>query len=74
MELNAIAACVIGGTSLRGGQGSIVRTFIGVLIISILETGLAQMGATDPIKHIVTGSVIILAVLLDSLRQRSADR
>lgn len=74
MELNAIAACVIGGTSLRGGQGSVVRTFIGVLIISILETGLAQMGATDPIKHIVTGSVIILAVLLDSLRQRSADR
>lgn len=74
MELNAIAACVIGGTSLRGGQGSIVRTFIGVLIISILETGLAQMGATDPIKHIVTGSVIILAVLLDSMRQRSADR
>lgn len=74
MELNAIAACVIGGTSLRGGQGSVVRTFIGVLIISILETGLAQMGATDPIKHIVTGSVIILAVLLDSMRQRSADR
>ncbi|MFM2013824.1 MAG: Ribose transport system permease protein RbsC, partial [Planctomycetota bacterium] len=48
MELSAIAACVIGGTSLRGGQGSVFRTFIGVLIISILQTGLAQMGATDP--------------------------
>jgi ribose transport system permease protein len=74
MELSAIAACVIGGTSLRGGQGSVFRTFIGVLIISILQTGLAQMGATDPIKRVVTGSVIILAVLLDSLRKRSADR
>ena len=74
MELNAIAACVIGGTSLRGGQGSVISTFIGVLIISILETGLSQMGATDPVKHIVTGSVIILAVLLDALRKRSADR
>ncbi|MFM7518177.1 MAG: ABC transporter permease [Pirellula sp.] len=74
IELSAIAACVIGGTSLRGGQGSVFRTFIGVLIISILQTGLAQMGATDPIKRVVTGSVIILAVLLDSLRKRSADR
>jgi len=74
MELSAIAACVIGGTSLRGGQGSVFRTFIGVLIISILQTGLAQMGATDPTKRVVTGSVIILAVLLDSLRKRSADR
>lgn len=74
MELSAIAACVIGGTSLRGGQGSVFRTFIGVLIIAILQTGLAQMGATDPIKRVVTGSVIILAVLLDSLRKRFADR
>jgi ribose transport system permease protein len=74
MELSAIAACVIGGTSLRGGQGSVIRTFIGVLIISILQTGLAQMGATDPIKRVVTGGVIILAVLLDSLRKRSENR
>jgi ribose transport system permease protein len=74
MELSAIAACVIGGTSLRGGQGSVVRTFLGVLVISILQTGLAQLGATDPIKRIVTGGVIILSVLLDSLRKQSAIR
>jgi len=74
MELSAIAACVIGGTSLRGGQGSVVRTFFGVLVISILQTGLAQLGATDPIKRIVTGGVIILSVLLDSLRKQSAIR
>jgi ribose transport system permease protein len=52
----------------------VIRTFIGVLIISILQTGLAQMGATDPIKRVVTGGVIILAVLLDSLRKRSENR
>jgi ribose transport system permease protein len=74
MELSAIAACVIGGTSLRGGQGSVVRTFFGVLVISILQTGLAQLGATDPIKRIVTGGVIILSVLLDSLRKQPAIR
>lgn len=74
IELSAIAACVIGGTSLRGGQGSVFRTFMGVLVISILQTGLSQMGATDPIKRVVTGAVIILAVLLDSMRKRSDAR
>lgn len=68
LELSAIAACVIGGTSLRGGQGSVVSTFFGVLVVSVLQTGLAQMGASDPVKRIVTGSVIVLAVLLDSIR------
>ena len=71
MELDAIAACVIGGTSLRGGQGSVIRTFLGVLVIAVLQTGLAQMGASDPIKRIVTGGVIILAVLADSMRNRT---
>ena len=44
LELQAIAAVVIGGTSLMGGRGSVITTFIGVLIISILEAGLAQIG------------------------------
>ena len=70
MELSAIAACVIGGTSLRGGQGSVISTFFGVLVISILQTGLAQMGISDPIKRMITGGVIILAVLLDAMRKR----
>lgn len=70
MELSAIAACVIGGTSLRGGQGSIVCTFLGVLIVAVLQTGLAQLGITEPIKRMMTGSVIIIAVLVDSLRNR----
>lgn len=68
IELSAIAACVIGGTSLMGGRGSVVSTFIGVLIIAVLQTGLAQLGVSDANKQIITGAVIILAVLLDALR------
>lgn len=70
LELSAIAACVIGGTSLMGGRGSVINTFFGVLIIAVLETGLAQIGATDPIKRVITGAVIIIAVLLDAARER----
>jgi len=70
LELAAIAACVIGGTSLMGGRGSVIHTFFGVLIIAVLQTGLAHVGATDPIKRIITGGVIVIAVLLDALRQR----
>lgn len=74
LELSAIAACVIGGTSLMGGRGSVINTFFGVLIIAVLQTGLAQIGATDPIKRVITGAVIIIAVLLDAARQRWKQR
>ncbi len=70
LELSAIAACVIGGTSLMGGRGSVINTFFGVLIIAVLQTGLAQIGASDPTKRIITGAVIVVAVLLDMLRQK----
>jgi ribose transport system permease protein len=70
IELSAIAACVIGGTSLMGGRGSVISSFLGVLIIAVLQTGLAQIGASDPTKQIVTGSVIVAAVLLDAMRRR----
>ncbi|MCK5861021.1 MAG: ABC transporter permease [Candidatus Hydrogenedentes bacterium] len=69
-ELQAIAAVVIGGTSLMGGRGSVINTFIGVIIIAVLENGLVQMGAQDPIKRLVTGAVIIIAVVLDYYRRR----
>jgi ribose transport system permease protein len=71
MELQVIAAVVIGGTSLMGGRGSVVNTFIGVLIISVLEAGLAQVGASDPAKRIITGMVIVIAVIVDMLRNRA---
>ena len=71
LELSAIAAVVIGGTSLAGGKGSVVNTFLGVLIITVLQTGLAQIGASEPSKRVVTGLVIIAAVIIDVYRNRS---
>ena len=70
LELSAIAAAVIGGTSLMGGRGSIVGAFAGVLIISILQSGLAQIGVSEPSKRLITGAVIIVAVLIDHWRSK----
>jgi ribose transport system permease protein len=72
LELSAIAAVVIGGTSLMGGRGSVVSSFFGVLIIATLEAGLAQVGASEPVKRVVTGSVIVIAVILDAWRHHLA--
>jgi len=69
-ELQAIAAAVIGGTSLLGGRGSVVRTLIGVLVIAVLNTGLATIGAKDETKRFVTGAVIVGAVIVDYYRNR----
>ena len=69
-ELQVIAAVVVGGTSLMGGRGSVVGSFLGVLIIAVLGSGLAQAGAQEPTKRLVTGGVIIAAVIVDYLRRR----
>lgn len=74
LELQVIAAVVIGGTSLMGGRGSVISTFFGVLIISVLAAGLAQVGASEPTKRIITGAVIVIAVILDTYRSRRATR
>lgn len=74
LELQVIAAVVIGGTSLMGGRGSVINTFFGVLIISVLQSGLAQIGASEPTKRVITGAVIIVAVVLDVYRSRKAAR
>lgn len=71
LELSAIAAVVIGGTSLAGGKGSVVNTFLGVLVITVLQSGLAQIGASEPSKRVITGLVIIAAVIIDVYRNRS---
>lgn len=71
LELQAIAAVVVGGTSLMGGRGSVVGTLFGVLIIAILDTGLAQIGAQEPAKRVITGLVIVAAVVLDNYRNRA---
>ena len=69
-ELQAIAAAVIGGTSLMGGRGSVVSTFFGVLIIAVLNSGLAAVGAKDETKRLITGAVIVAAVIVDHYRHR----
>jgi len=70
-ELQAIAAVVIGGTSLMGGRGSVVRSFFGVLIIAVLGTGLAQVGAQESTKRLIPGGGIVAAVILDEYRYRA---
>ena len=52
-----------------GGRGSVVASFLGVLIIAVLQAGLAQVGASEPAKRIVTGLVIVAAVILDAHRR-----
>ncbi len=69
-ELDAIAAAVIGGTSLSGGEGSIIGTIIGAFIISTLTIGLSITGVPDQWKLVITGLVVIGAVWLDVLRRR----
>ncbi len=68
-ELQAIAAVVVGGTRLSGGRASVVGSFLGVLVIAVLGAGLAQAGAQEPTKRLVTGAVIVVAVLLDRFRR-----
>ncbi len=71
-ELDAIAAAVIGGTSLSGGRGSIMGTIIGAFIISVLNNGLRMKGVEEQWQYVVTGVIIIIAVYVDTvLRQRS---
>src|ERR1700741_2632051 len=71
-ELNAIAGFIIGGTSLNGGRGSLIGTFLGACLIGVLADGLILMGIGDFVRQMITGGVIILAVILDSYRARIA--
>ena len=69
-ELYAIAAVIIGGTSLMGGSGTIIGTLIGALIIGVLNNGLTLMNIPDEIKQIIIGLVIIVVVMLDMVRSK----
>ena len=69
-ELQAIAAVVVGGTSLMGGRGSIVGTFFGALLIGILYNVMNLLGIESYTQEIVLGVVIVIAVVLDELRKR----
>ena len=69
-EMDAIAAVVVGGTSMSGGSGKLGGTLIGVLIIGILNNGLNLMGVNSDWQYIIKGAVILLAVYTDFLRNR----
>ncbi|HVO69247.1 MAG TPA: ABC transporter permease, partial [Aggregatilineaceae bacterium] len=70
-ELTAIAAVIIGGTSFKGGKGSIIGTLIGACILQVLTTGLQLLGVEDNWKPVVIGTVVVLAVILDTYRARA---
>jgi ribose transport system permease protein len=69
-ELDAIAATVIGGTSLMGGEGSLGGTLVGALIMGVLRNGLNLLGVSSFVQQIVIGAVIVVAVLVDTLLKR----
>jgi erythritol transport system permease protein len=69
-ELNAIAAVVLGGTSLFGGRGTIGGTMIGALVIGVLANGLVLLGVSEFWQIVIKGLVIILAVMVDQYQQK----
>jgi ribose transport system permease protein len=73
-ELNAIAAVVIGGTSMSGGKGSMVGTFLGASIMGVLNNGLLLLGMGDFARQMVTGLIIVVAVIIDKYRARALVR
>jgi ribose transport system permease protein len=72
LELEAIAAVVIGGASLTGGRGSVISSALGALVMLVLGAGLAQMGVQEPTRRLVTGAVIVTAAVADQLRRRGS--
>ncbi|MER5178212.1 sugar ABC transporter permease [Streptomyces sp. NPDC002896] len=69
--INAIAAAVIGGTSLFGGRGSTWSALLGVLVIQSIASGMALLGAQDAVQFLITGGVLVAAVTVDTLSRRS---
>ncbi|MEI8634603.1 hypothetical protein P4S72_26450 [Vibrio sp. PP-XX7] len=68
-EMNAIAAVVLGGTSLAGGRGTITGTLIGAFVIGILADGLVMMGVSEFWQMVIKGAVIIIAVIIDQMHK-----
>ena len=69
-ELDAIAAVVIGGTSLNGGVGTLGGTLVGALIIGVINNGLDLMGVSSYYQQVIKGAIIVAAVLLDASRKK----
>jgi erythritol transport system permease protein len=71
-ELNAIAAVVLGGTSLMGGRGTIGGTLVGAFVIGVLADGLVLLGVSEFWQMVIKGLVIVFAVILDQFQKRSS--
>ncbi len=71
VNLNAIAAAVIGGTSLFGGRGSAWSALMGVLVIQAISNGLTLLNLSSSLRYMITGAVLAIAVIIDSLARRS---
>lgn len=71
VNLNAIAAAVIGGTSLFGGRGSAWSALLGVLVIMAISSGLTLLNLSSSLRYMITGAVLAIAVIVDSLARRS---
>lgn len=74
LELEVIAAVVIGGGSLSGGQGSIAGALIGALLLTVIETGCTHVGLPNWVQEILTGVIIVVAMGIDRFRSRALDR
>lgn len=68
-EMNAIAATVLGGTSMAGGSGTIVGTIIGAFVIGVINDGMTMMGVSEFWQQVIRGTVIILAVIFDQMQR-----
>ena len=71
LELDVIAAVVIGGASLSGGVGSIAGTIVGALLMTVVANGCTKLGFENSVQQMVTGGIIVAAAALDRLRHRS---
>ena len=68
-EMNAIAASVLGGTSMAGGSGSITGTIVGAFVIGVINDGMTMCGVTEFWQKIIRGVVIVLAVVIDQVQR-----
>jgi ribose/xylose/arabinose/galactoside ABC-type transport system permease subunit len=72
LELEVIAAVVIGGGSLSGGQGSVAGAMVGALLLTVIKTGCVHVGLPNWVQEILTGCIIVVAMGIDRLRQRAS--
>jgi ribose transport system permease protein len=70
LELDVIAAVIIGGGSLSGGRGTVAGTLIGAAIMTVIQIGCSQKGLANWVQQIVTGGIIVAAVALDRIRSQ----